>query len=404
MNAPDGLDAIQPGTSSRLPYASHWEGTQLDDLPKPAPLSEPTTNCYIVLGNHLHYSGIGEIVYTLNSFFSQHYKTHVSEALVPNELNVIIDEFSTPTRVNYLRQTRRNYPRTRVILMATEFVTRLTLLGLSFGNTFNFFDTRDDARHLVSVIAYRLGLKNRPPYMSARYDGFVQALPLVDLVLAAHPTIAETMDLLSNNGTGMSGSVMTLYPEISLDRLAQDRRIYDLPAGFVMTGTLTPFRARIASKLVKAYKRAGFDRPIYQHVPFDQSSVPQIKGHEIDLGYDPHDVSGRQNWLGESPVQCYLYNLNPPQRPNWPYSSPMRILRAVLLGQIPVVTRKFSDHAIEEVALVWDGSVESAERMWVEATMGRTELAQRHFAAVCSYNRVAQQKNAAVTAALASIA
>ena len=38
----------------------------------------------------------------------------------------------------------------------------------------------------------------------------------------------------------------------------------------------------------------------------------------------------------------------------------MRILRAVLLGQIPVVTKKFHDHLLENVATLWDGKTETA--------------------------------------------
>ena len=53
----------------------------------------------------------------------------------------------------------------------------------------------------------------------------------------------------------------------------------------------------------------------------------------------------------------------------------MRILRAILLGQIPVVTKQFHDHIVEDVATLWDGKVETAvelgtrqfidRRMWL---------------------------------------
>jgi hypothetical protein len=65
----------------------------------------------------------------------------------------------------------------------------------------------------------------------------------------------------------------------------------------------------------------------------------------------------------------------------------MRILRAILLRQIQVVTRRFADHDIELVALVWDGNIDATEKMWADATMGLPEHIERHLAAIASCNR-----------------
>lgn len=371
--------------------------------PTCVPTAEPVRECWIVIGNHTSYAGIGEIVYTLYTYFSRRRRTRVSESLVPNQINIIIDEFSTQERVEYLRRIKKNYPKTRLILMATEFATEISLLGFNFGNTFNFFDVRDDYRHLLSLLAYRLHLKARPPYLYARCRGFVQALAVADLVLCAHPGVAQSMRLLPPDVMKLSSSLLTLYPEIDRDRLAKDRRLYRLPAGFVMTGTLTSFRQRVASRMITTFQKAGVLTAFYQYVTFDQSCGPQFDGHEIDFGYDRIADAGRASWQAQDVPRNYLYNLNPPQRLRWPYSSPMRILRAILLGQIPVVTRKFADHDIERIALVWDGTIDTAEKMWIDATMGRPELVERHLAAITSYNCVAHEKNAAIDGALARL-
>ncbi len=84
----------------------------------------------------------------------------------------------------------------------------------------------------------------------------------------------------------------------------------------------------------------------------------------------------------------------------------MRILRAVLYGQIPVVTRRFGDHEIESIAKVWDPEAKDVtefRELWLKATLGRGSLINDHSAAVAEYNRIAEQKNAAVELAFQAL-
>jgi hypothetical protein len=137
---------------------------------------------------------------------------------------------------------------------------------------------------------------------------------------------------------------------------------------------------------------------IYEHIMFDRSSNLRIGEHDANLGYD--DGSGVQR----THASGFVYNLNPPQRRNWRYSSPMRILRAVLMGQIPLVTRKFGDHELEELALEWDNQQKTADFLWALAVGDRGELLERHLAAASHYNAIAREKNARIDAALPEIA
>jgi hypothetical protein len=404
MDGSDRQGNEHRGPLSRMPYAPRRRRSQaIAAAPPTVHFAYATRDCYIIIGNHTSYVGIGEILYTLNAYFSRRYRTYVSQSIVPNHINVIIDEFSTDARLEYFRQMKRNHPGTRFVLMATEFITEITLLGFCFGNTFNFFDLQDDYRYLLSLLANRLHLRGRLPYLHARYLGFVQALAVVDLVLCAHPGVSRSMQLLVAEGIDMPRPPLTLYPEIDCDRLADDPRLDRLPAGFVMTGTLTTFRNDIVKAMIKTFQAAGVFVPFYQYVPFDQSPQLRLGDNEVDLGYDEIADPGGAPWQVRDAIKNYLFNLNPPQRPQWSYSSPMRILRAILLGQIPVVTRKFADHAIEQVAMVWDGRVDTAEQLWVDATMGRPELVERHLAAVASYNNVARLENGMIDSALASL-
>lgn len=338
-------------------------------------------DCVIVLGNHASHAGIGDIVYAISDYFSQDYRVSTSEGIAPGKLNIIIDEFSNPYFVEFLRETRRIHPGTKYAVVATEFYTPIVFLGLRLGATFNFFGEMRDWTATGRIVASRIlfGLY-RLPYIHRRYLGFLAALATADAVLTIHPKILESLEVWAKlNGSSLPPSA-TVYPRVDLSYADRIRRLKKLPFGYTMTGTLTPYRKEIAKELLRAFRKAGYDWPIYLHLPFGDAG-------RFDLsGYPPE-------------VPKYLYNVNPPQKRRWRYSSPMRILRAALLGQIPVITKKFGDHEIEEIAFVLDTSpkIGAAQKLWCEATIGREELVKNYVAAVEAYNEVAKRKNETMT-------
>jgi hypothetical protein len=388
-------------TTTAPEYLCHALPVVEDALPDPAAKSTPRMPervCCIVVGNHDSYVGIVEMVHALHSYFSRHFTTLVSKSLVPGAINVLIDEFSKQYLIRMMQEVRSADPKTRFIIMATEFVTRMSPLGIFLGNTFNHFNTAEDYRDPLRHLGYTLGLRRTPPYYEARYQGFVAALSSVDLVLCAHPAVAGTMSLLSADVRRAMPVPLTLYPELDVARVATDQRLHLRPTGVVMTGTLTKFRQRVARDMIKAFRHAQVTSAFYLHRPFDPSDGISFGEHGVDLGYT------RDRVIGTPKPDAYLYNLNPPQRPTWGYSSPMRLQRAILLGQIPLITRRFYDHPIEEVAHQWDGTPRTAEKIWVEASASRFSLVERHIAAVARYDSIAKQQNAAIDAALAEIA
>lgn len=370
-------------------------------------LNAQDKECFIVLGNHSTYHGIGDLVYMLDAYFSKRLSTKVSQFIVPNQINVMIDEFSNPQLVNYMAEFKRTYPETKFVILATEFVTKIDILGLSFGTTFNFFHFLDSPRNLAKLIAYKLGIKKRPPYLLARCQGFINALSICDLVLCAHPNILDTMKLIPDALKNLIAPPVTLYPELEVDHIAKDQRLYNLKFGFVMTGSITEYRSQVVNGLLECYKQAGIHTPIYQRIPFEQSSIAKLDGHKMDYGYaNLTKLVGASGKETDDVSNCnvnYLYNLNPPQFRDWAYSSPMRVQRAILLGQVPVLTKKFGDHEIENIARIYDGSIESAELLMVEATLGRNQLIEGHLEAIGKYNQIAREKNSAIDKALINL-
>lgn len=386
-------------------------GPRLDFLPQALPIAEdlfpgvaarpaprmPERLCCIVIGNHASRVGIVEMVHALHSYFSRHFTTLVSESLVPGAINVLIDEFAKQSLVEIMQEVRAADPATRFVIMATEFVTRMAPLGISFGNTFNYFNTAEDYRDLFRHLAHKIRLRRLLPYYEARYRGFVAALPEAHLVLCAHSAVAATMSLLPPDVRRNMPVPLTLFPEIDVTRVERDTRLYLRPTGVMMTGTLTKFRGRLARELIKVFHRAQVASAVYSYRPFDPSDGISFNEHSVDLGYT------RDCRDGPPKPDAYLYNINPPQRPNWGYSSPMRLQRAIMLGQIPLITRRFGDHPIEEVAYQWDGTIRTAEKLWVEASASRSRLVERHIAAVARYDALAKRHNAEIDAALVQI-
>ncbi|HEY1735351.1 MAG TPA: hypothetical protein VGG12_01765 [Methylovirgula sp.] len=366
----------------------------------------------VAIGNHFYGHGIGEILYTLKQFFARlsgRYRVTFSPSLVPDQINILIDEFSTAGVIAYVQKFKKDYPATKLVLIATEFITPVSFLGRQLGPTFNFFDPREDRKYAFEILGYQRGRNKNAPYMYSRFMGFREAMRLVDLVVAVHPAIIAELPSISDGVDHWVAPPTDLYPEIDAPHMALESRLKQRRAGFVMTGTLTPFRKSIVDKLIKIGHRIGIpnaDKTLFAQLPFDHKSAFELRDGSATFPFEEAAAEPAKSASAHpDSADGYLFNLNPPQRANWPFSSPMRILRAVLYGQIPLVTRKFGDHELEAVAMVWnpDAGVEPFAELWHEATLGRDVLIARHISAITDYNDLAKQKNAAVERALEAL-
>jgi hypothetical protein len=399
--ARNGMNVASSARSSRTQDAS-------ESLPTAAASRGETLAVNVAIGNHRYPHGIGEILYTLKAFFSRlssSYEVTYSIDLKPGVTNVLIDEFSLLETIGFLQEFKKAHPGTKFVIVATEFITPVRFFGMQLAETFNYFDPWEDRKYGFGMIAHGLGLARVPPYMRARYLGFSQALRLADLVIAVHPAIVEALLPLAAKMDHWVAPPVNLYPEISLEQNALDSRLQEWPAGFVTTGTQTRFRRQIIKKLLLVSHNIGVQGRVFLHLPFDQGAPFALNDGSIEFPFETlgSQISEEKRLDNVGPERGGLFNLNPPQRANWPYSSPMRILRAVLYGQIPVITQRFGDHEIEVLARLWNPDISDASvinDLWLQATLERESLIERHIAAISRYNRVAEQKNAAVDLAL----
>ena len=281
-----------------------------------------------------------------------------------------------------IKKTKELYPDTKIVIVATEFATPVSVLGLELTKTFNFFGTRDDWAKLIFGSLRPLA-GGMPSYMQMRYLGFVRALQYCDLLTVIHPAILPTISELAKQLGPRLGQPLLVYPQIGPLSVVQLNRLWHLPVGFNMTGTRTPYRVRITRNLKRKFERVGWFAPIYKHVPFKSSASEAFASSSDDYLADYHSFSPE-----------YLFNINPPQTSNWPCSlSPMRILRAILLGQIPVVTKQFHDHIVEDVATLWDGKVETAVELGTRQFIDRRMWLTNYVKSLEAYDQQATTAN-----------
>ncbi len=347
---------------------------------------------YIAIGNHRSFVGIKEIVHSVQSSLSDSLSVKLTRELKSNSVNIIIDEFSGLFDLAVIKKTKELYPNTKIVIIATEFATPVSLLGVELTKTFNFFGTRDDWIKLVLGTLRQL-VGSPPSYLQMRYRGFVHALQHCDLLAVIHPAILPTIsELIRQSGPALA-SPFAVYPRMGPLSVVQLNRLWHLPVGFTMTGTQTRYRVGLTRRLVRKFQRVGWLSPIYKHIPFEASANDALPSNLDDYLTDYQSVAPE-----------YLFNINPPQTENWPYSSPMRILRAVLLGQIPVVTKKFHDHLLENVATLWDGKTETAVELGTRQFLDRRLWLADYMESLEAYDRRAEEANKPFVSAIMRLA
>lgn len=334
---------------------------------------------HIYTGNHGTKAGIEEYIAMLRAIFMRKgWESEESPVLVPNEVNIIIDEFTNYVENRNLLELKKAFPATRYIYVLTEFLERRYLVRST--NNFNgLFEAasisilnvlirlrRSDfgsARlsdwamaviylplfcfnTLVYVLAYAflrfLGRSNAPAvlnrfrkrlhrlaYYHARFLGLEQFHPYADAVITSHEGILPGLIAAGWLKHGDARYKGVLYPEF--DREFVLANIFrNKSMGIEITGTITRFRKRYVRKINTLIETYG----LYHSI-----------GHVRKLAFCSA-VGGPRSKARAA------FSLHPPQTKNWRYSSPTRLFRALQAdGNIPIITHYFGQNPIEDVCL-----------------------------------------------------
>jgi len=94
--------------------------------------------------------------------------------------------------------------------------------------------------------------------------------------------------------------------------------------------------------------------------------------------------------------------LHPPQTKKWPYCSPTRIFRALIVDHnLPVLTKNFRQNPIEDVCFFMEGdrSIMTLYEMYKDRNLLRDFICPR----ISKYNRIAKERNDKLVAQLIAL-
>jgi len=331
-------------------------------------------NLYI--GNHGKQDGIEDFVEIISNILS----TRGHEVTVLSELktdcpNIIIDEFTNIIENRKIATFKKNHPEIKLIYLLTEFVE--SKYGMRSYNFFgNVFDAakisvfnlliRYKRKDLPSasfydylilflllpflfiyisyfLLAYCFIKKRRVyirktefkkhlhvmAYQHFRYLGLLKMVKYADLLIFSHGSIKNGIEQIIENKITVIGD--TIYPEIEKEAVI-DRLFENKVLGIEMTGTITKYRQKWISLIDASILNLGLK---YFFGLCDRRSFSDKK---------------------DDSKPGLAYSLHPPQNKVWKYSSPTRIYRALVYEyNLPILTKYFGQHPIEDICLVYAG-------------------------------------------------
>ena len=372
---------------------------------------------FVYTGNHGKQDGIEDYLRLLEDVLgSRGFQVEVSPTLRANSINIIIDEFTNYVENCRIAEFRRSNHSNRCVFILTEFAE--CTLGVEsfnhFGGLLNaaiiaLFNVslrwvRQDfpavrirdlavlllyspilAGYFLTILAEQiarrlLGRNARNPvgeflrrnhrliYFHMRYLGLKAHLEYADAVISSHEFIMHSF----GEDRGIDGQRLkhlgVIYPqfdeEFVLESLMVGKKLY-----VEITGSVTKFRKRWMKWVDFYIKLLGVN-----------NVIGRCKSLQFSL-------------LATSrPRQRAAYSLHPPQSRSWPYCSPMRIYRALVVDHnVPVLTRIFSQHPIEDVCLLLKDK--SAFVAMIEMYFSKEALRDFVGPRMKTYNVIVKQRN-----------
>ena len=328
----------------------------------------------LFVSNHGKKAGIEDYINSFEYLFRKRgFDFAVSEKLHDDALNLLIDEFTNHAVNAYIAKFTKSARNAKLVLVLTEFIEKQFLVTslnnfegmgeaatLAFANCF-LRHMRDDFRkprmsdYFIAVLyapvmiwvlgklsaeyiyrvprggkAAKRELKRRylyrHLYMHSRYLGLESMLGHMDAVVLAHQGIQRGYVEMCRAIDNMPECLGVFYQEFSTDGL-DGMMLVNKRAAIEMTGSITRFRR---SEKVRINRQIAL----------------------LGLSHWLGQVSSRGFKEGRSEEGQAAFSIHPPQQKNWPYCSPTRIYRALVVDHnIPILTKRYGQHPIEDLCL-----------------------------------------------------
>lgn len=375
---------------------------------------------YIYTGNHPRLDGIRDYLSLFQDVLgSRGFEVRITGELVPGALNLIIEEFSSYIEHEKLAIIKKTHPDTRLVFVLTEFVSRrwgvtsfnhFEGLGrscwLALFNVFirrarpDFPDptlpdylkaavgavvlvaaewrlvARYAVKHLIGsdarrILRHLMERNHRLFYNHMRFVALMSNSRHADAIITSHEGISTRLP-------GDPKFLGVVYPELD-ERAVLGNLMRGKALHIEITGSVTSYRQEWVERINKQLLVLGI------HHRFQMCQA-------YSFATQPHDATRLRG----------AYSLHPPQSPAWPFSSPTRIYRALVVDHnLPVLTHYFGQNPIEDLCQVLKGTEALPELydMYMDQERLKTDLRQK----IRAYNAIACARNDALADGLRSL-
>lgn len=331
---------------------------------------------YLYVGNHISLIGVWEQVkITLRTFHELGIEIDVSTIIIPNHINIIIEEFNEKFNIKLL-EVKKNYPETKFILYVSEYISKngslnifnlkqkiLRIIFKSFPNYFyrHYYDSGRLAERLMNYIHGFFALFFRKikffnyhhERMMARREKFLLKFKNKNLFSFA---ISTTERVLQNYDTLFD--LETYYVPVFVNKNNLSKRAAEgYKRSIVFSGNLTNYRKKILD---------NFSQELNNGTPLFTTFIRSKDSREFkdysrktkelaDLGYTTKYLAD-SSFFQFLPTlydcdkkEFGLFEIYIPQSNNWNLSSPNRTLFSLEEGFIPIDYGEFNDHNINQL-------------------------------------------------------
>lgn len=375
----------------------------------------------LVIGNHHTLLGCWEqVTITLATFEAAGLDLTSSIEVVPNSVNIIIEEFSDPL-VQHLLDVKTEYPDTEYVLYVSEYLTGYSR-RLAYLNCFS--RSRKFLRFFVSLVAKHTEKKIFGKALTARLLYIIviksftpvakifgtniheemmlarRGLALAKLSKSVKCCISTTEAVLETYDTFTDGALGYVPVFVDPQKLIEKKKNGIKAGSIFFSGRITAYRNKILRDFQNWFLNAY---PLLSLQYFPASDERHRKALAISkerlskLTFSEASFSAERFLVGKhfkilekisDASDDDQFELYVPQDKSWPFSSPNRTLLSLERGFIPVDYGEFNDHDINSLTF----NVQNEADLLEILTRSPDELLGELLEKIDAYNRTQFQK------------
>ena len=354
---------------------------------------------YLFTGNHKSLLGISDHISIIKEVLDKHdFEIEIVEDIIPNKVNLFIEEQSNNKVNNLINKTKKLYPKTKFVMVLTEFPTKIknkisynefeknSILFPYFKFTYNLINpiieyinykriittiNNLNFKFLNNTIIFigRILIKTREERKNKR--GYLTSLlvklnvyykkiktwlkPILKLTYIYNFYYIVYMEKRANGTKQIKESVdlhLSVHPSINERALK-----YFKIQSYTIFPLVKNFNTNILFNNSNKIIHTGRDTPerlaILKNLSTKLLAI-NSKYQFINIGF-----------ISENKIiNNVCGTINIPQSIEWKFSSPVRTFRSIKRNHIPFVTNYFNDHPIEKLnVLLKDENIYDIEKL-----------------------------------------